>query len=170
MKTTVYLSLGSNLGNSLANLKEATELISSLPQVDSLEQSRIFRTSPLSPIPQEDFLNLVCRLHTTLTAEELLHKLQAIEHEGGKYPKAKEAPRPLDIDILFFGLEFHSRPTLEIPHPRFKKRLFVLIPLCDLTETISYPLDSTGEIETLFIPHYIESHPAYFKDQHVAVI
>ncbi len=158
---TVYLGLGSNMGDSLSLLTKALLEIGKLEGVFNLKSSRFFETSPVSAIPQKDFLNLVCQIETSLDAEKLFEKLQAIEEHLGKIPKAKNAPRPLDIDILFFGKEFHKSETLTIPHKGWKERLFVLIPLLDLREEITYPLDNS-HTETLNLREYIKN----FKNIH----
>ena len=135
----VYLSLGGNIGDRLAMLKKTFHLIAAIPSVTRLEVSPFYNTSPVSDIPQSDYLNAVCRFMTTLEANELLAHLQAIEKLQGKTLKPKNVPRIIDIDILFFGEELHDTPELEIPHPHWRKRLFVVAPLSDLTEKITVP-------------------------------
>jgi 2-amino-4-hydroxy-6-hydroxymethyldihydropteridine diphosphokinase len=90
----------------------------------------------MSPIPQPSFINAVCEIQSCLSPQELLYTLQNIEIFLGKTVKAKEASRLIDLDLLLFGNHFASTPTLELPHPRWKERLFVLIPLLDLTEQL----------------------------------
>lgn len=143
----VYLGLGGNIGDRLTSLKDALELIAAIPSVTQLEVSPFYETSPVSDIPQADYLNAVCRFKTTLEARDLLVVLQAIEKAGGKIPKPKNVPRVIDIDMLFFGQEFHQTPDLEIPHPRWQERLFVVAPLADLTTTITVP--HRGEYEEI---------------------
>jgi 2-amino-4-hydroxy-6-hydroxymethyldihydropteridine diphosphokinase len=154
----VYLSLGSNVGNSLKQIKTAFLEIANISHLYQLRTSRLYRTSPVSPIPQRDYINGVCRFQTTLSACDLFEELRKIEKKLGKENKAKEEPRSIDIDILFFGKEFIHENYLQIPHPRWKERLFVLIPLLDLTETITYPIGK-NEIETLSIKDYIQTFP-----------
>lgn len=132
----VYVALGGNIGDTQSILTQALQQISALPNVQHLECSRFYRTPPVSPIPQASYINAVCRFQTSLSAKELLHALQRIETALGKVPKAKEAPRCIDLDILFFGAELHRDAELVIPHPRWRERLFVLLPLLDLTTTI----------------------------------
>ncbi len=131
----VFLSLGGNVGDVTATMKRAEEEIRALP-VHDLRFSRLYRTSPVSDIPQADYINCACQFYTDLPATELLEKLQEIERKLGKVPKPKNAPRPIDIDILFYGNEIIHTATLDIPHPQWQERLFVLVPLSDLVDII----------------------------------
>lgn len=132
----IYVGLGSNLGDPLAMLAKALCSLESLPGNSGLTVSPIYLTSPVSDLPQPDFLNAVCRFKTTLAPHTLFAELQRIEKNLGQLPKPKNAPRLIDLDILFYGdLQIRS-PDLEIPHPRWRERLFVLRPLADLTEFV----------------------------------
>jgi 2-amino-4-hydroxy-6-hydroxymethyldihydropteridine diphosphokinase len=152
---TVYLGLGSNLGDSVRTVGQALEAIGGISGVRFLESSRLYATSPISPIPQADYINAVCRLQTTLDPEGLFSELCRIEQQLGKHPKDKNAPREIDIDILFFGTRFCRSELLEIPHPRWKQRLFVLAPLQELTQTITYPIDNQGTVEIVSLEELI---------------
>lgn len=145
----VFLSLGSNLGPRADTLHSALRAIEALPQVYDFKASSLHRTDPVSPLPQPDFLNAACRLRTHLTLEALYSFLLIIEEQLGKTPKPKEAPRPIDIDIVLFGTHFLETAELCIPHPRWRERLFVLMPLAELTDTILYPIDDAGETRIL---------------------
>ena len=153
----VYLSLGSNIGQSCALISAAFTSIAALPEVKLIKTSRLYCTTPVSPIPQRDFINAACTLHTTLSADALYDALHKIEVQLGKVHKHKNAPRAIDIDILFFGTRFYNTPKLCIPHPRWKERLFVLIPLLDLTEEIAFPTSGAGPIETLNLKEFLHS-------------
>lgn len=135
----VYLGLGGNIGDTSSIFNHTLSLISDLPGVKNLEASSFYKTAPVSDIPQPDYLNAVCRFKTRLNARQLLGLLQTIEKSQGKFPKPKNVPRIIDIDILFFGTESHASPDLEIPHPRWSERLFVVVPLLDLTSSIAIP-------------------------------
>lgn len=138
-ENVVYLGIGGNIGDTLSVLKHTLALISSLPGLKDFEVSSFYKTAPVSDIPQPDYLNAACRFKTELNARQLMGLLQAIEKSQGKFPKPKNVPRIVDIDILFFGIESHAAPDLEIPHPRWSERLFVVIPLLDLTSSIAIP-------------------------------
>lgn len=156
--TDVYIGLGGNIADSYSILKESLIRLQTLEGIDELRVSNFYITTPVSSIPQENYLNAVCYFKTTLAAPELLKKLQQIETALGKIPKPKDAPRPIDIDILLFGLEVHQTKELEIPHPHWMKRLFVLVPLSDLIEdlVIPDPLCSDGK-RIINIPHLVDS-------------
>ena len=94
---------------------------------------------PVSALPQADYINAVCCFKTCLPPLSLLYELQKIEKKLGKQPKSKQEPRVIDCDILFYGDEEVSLPELEIPHPRWRERLFVLQPLADLVDRLLIP-------------------------------
>lgn len=147
--SVVYLSLGSNIGESALILQKALKAISLLKGVSDLVISNFYQTAPVSPIAQRDFINAACRFHYTKEALELLKELQQIECSLGKIPKPKEAPRTIDIDILLFGHSFYDTLELRIPHPEWTRRSFVLLPLADLTDKITYPINAKGGLATL---------------------
>jgi 2-amino-4-hydroxy-6-hydroxymethyldihydropteridine diphosphokinase len=135
--TTAYLSLGGNIGDSFSLLNEALSYIANAPDMKLVKTSRFYKTSPVSPVPQSDYINAACVISTTLLPLDLLQRLQKIERDLGKIPKPKDAPRPIDIDIVFYGSMIYNDSQLTIPHPHWKERLFVLVPLADLTSTIT---------------------------------
>jgi 2-amino-4-hydroxy-6-hydroxymethyldihydropteridine diphosphokinase len=157
--TEVYIGLGGNMGDALLTLQKALSLISALDHVQMTGISRFYDTSPVSDIPQNNFVNAVCRCETTLSAFQLFKKLQEIETSLGKKAKAKNAPRPIDLDILFFGQEKHSTEFLEIPHPRWKERLFVLYPLTDLTSEIIFPESEGTGLQRVNLLEYLRTFP-----------
>jgi 2-amino-4-hydroxy-6-hydroxymethyldihydropteridine diphosphokinase len=132
----VYVGLGANLGDSLFNLQQAVNRIQDVPGIRRVKVSHFYQTNPWSGPHQPSFINAVCSFTTTDGPASLLHKMQAIEQALGKVPKPKDAPRPIDIDILFYGSSFYTDLNLEIPHPLWQQRLFVLIPLADLTAEV----------------------------------
>lgn len=146
----VYLGLGGNLGDRAAVLRQTLSLIAAIPQISNLEVSSFYETAPITDIPQPDYLNAVCRLRTNLHPMHLLSSLKVIETMQGKIPKPKNFPRIIDIDILFFGTEACSTHDCEIPHPRWRERLFVIAPLLEFTTTIVIPgKDQSKEIVDL---------------------
>lgn len=154
----VYLGLGGNIGNTASILQQALQLIKKNPAIYGLTPSRFYVTTPVSSMPQPMYLNAACRFHTTLTAQQLLCDLQQIELSLGKTPKDKQAPRIIDIDLLLFGLDSSSDERLTIPHPKWLERLFVLIPLMDLVQEISYPNPlNPDEILSVHLPSFIKT-------------
>jgi 2-amino-4-hydroxy-6-hydroxymethyldihydropteridine diphosphokinase len=159
MLTTVYVGLGSNLGDSKALLAQALQSISALPEVHDLASSRFYITTPVSAIAQNDYLNAVCRFTTSFSAKELLSRLQQIEIALGKTAAIeKNSPRYIDLDILLFGLETHHEKALEIPHPRWSQRLFVLIPLLDLATELQIPdPKSPSQVQYMNLHNYLQT-------------
>lgn len=151
--TEVYVGLGGNIGNPRHTLSEALKILQAHNAIYDLKTSRFYKTSPVSPLPQNHFVNGVCRFMTSLTPHTLLKVLQEIEQQLGKKPKLKEEPRAIDCDILLFGSQSISTPELVIPHPLWRERLFVIIPLYELTKTVNLPgrgvpLDLQAELQT----------------------
>jgi 2-amino-4-hydroxy-6-hydroxymethyldihydropteridine diphosphokinase len=156
----VFVGLGGNIGDSAQVLLQAVEMMDSHASFDSLRVSRFYRTLPVSTLPQADYINAVCCFKTFLPPLSLLFELQKIENKLGKLPKAKQEPRVIDCDILFYGDEVVSLPELEIPHPRWRERLFVLQPLADLVDRlqipgIAEPISLQSEIKS-FVNRYHE--------------
>lgn len=162
-KQRVFLALGANLGNSLNTIYQALEAIQALPSLDSFKHSQLYQTSPVSSIPQNDFINAVCSFETDLSPQILLKFLQEIESSLGKVKKVKDAPRMIDIDILFFGDEFLQESNLIIPHPHWQERLFVLQPLSDLVDFLKIP-HSKKETHLVSIDEIIQTFPNLNKE------
>lgn len=133
-----YLCLGSNLGKREENLRQALTLLSL--KVNLEEVSSLYETEPVDYKEQPLFLNLVCRITTNLSPEELLHLAKDIETKMGRVPSEQiNSPRPIDIDILFYDNKIIETPNLTIPHPRLKDRAFVLIPLNEIAPDLVHP-------------------------------
>lgn len=135
---TVYLGLGSNMGDRQDNLAQALALLSQKLKVGSV--SSLYDTAPVGNIHQPRFLNLVCQVATTLTPERLLALAKEIESKLGRAPNTSGAPRPIDIDILFYGDRVVETPELVVPHPRLTERAFVLIPLAEIAPDLVHPI------------------------------
>jgi len=139
---TVYLALGSNLGDRLAHLRQARELLSELAE-GPITSAPLYQTDPLDCPPHSPaYLNTVVSLRCALSPQELLEKTQAIEAKLGREAqetRALNAPRPIDIDLLLHGEEVLSSPELTLPHPRMHERRFVLTPLREIAPTLIPP-------------------------------
>lgn len=137
---SVFLSLGSNLGNRKNNIVLAYKTICSWDQVQDGRLSRLYQSSPVmktsDTVEQPDYINAVMQCTTSLTPEKLMEKCQRLEREFGEKPSQIDGPRYLDIDLLFFKKQVIQTETLTVPHPRWQQRLFVLFPLMDLTDII----------------------------------
>lgn len=141
---TVYLSLGSNMGDRDANLRQA---IAELPGVTKV--SPIYETEPADFIHQPWFLNCVVELETDLPPAELLRTTQAVEQKLGRSRIIPRGPRTLDIDILTYGEQRVKTPTLTIPHPRMTTRRFVLAPLMEIAPEFVHPVTGRTAVEML---------------------
>lgn len=128
---TVFLSLGSNQGDSLEYLLRGI-LALARKGVKIEKVSSIYKTEPIGNVEQEDFLNMVIKGTTDLEALELLQSCQEIEKSLGRVRTQYWGPRTLDIDILFIGEQKICSEELTIPHPRMKERAFVLVPLQEI--------------------------------------
>lgn len=134
--TTVYLSLGSNLGDRLNYLTSAIKCLSEEKNVTIKEISPVYETKPWGLKEQDDFYNLVLEITTTLSPHDLLTTCQQIEHQLGRVREVPFGPRTIDIDLLLYGDETLSSERLTIPHPLMCERDFVLVPLYDLAPQI----------------------------------
>ncbi len=128
---SVFIGLGANLGDRKATLRTA------LASIDQLPGTKVLRVSPLygsAPVDAggPDYLNAVAELATTQAPQALLQALQTIEKSAGRERPYRNAPRTLDLDILWFGGQVIDTPELTVPHPRMTERAFVLRPLADL--------------------------------------
>lgn len=124
MSVTVYIALGSNLGDKGAILQVAREGIARLPGTRIVAESSIEETEPVGPVRQPTFLNQMLAVQTTLAPEELLNELHAIERGCGRTRGERWGPRTLDLDIVRFGDKTVATPTLTIPHPEICNRDF----------------------------------------------
>jgi 2-amino-4-hydroxy-6-hydroxymethyldihydropteridine diphosphokinase len=136
----VFLGLGGNIGDPLETLAAAVFAIDDVEGVEVEEVSSVYRTPPWPPpddprsVPQDDYLNLVVRLRTTLEPEQLLAQTRAIERAFGRDRRrdVRWGPRTLDIDVLLFGDREIGLDELQVPHPRMTERAFVLVPLMEV--------------------------------------
>jgi 2-amino-4-hydroxy-6-hydroxymethyldihydropteridine diphosphokinase len=135
---TIYLALGSNIGDRFVNLQAA---IAALPDtVTVLAQSPVYETPPWGFIDQPAFLNMALKGETTLGPLELLKQLKILETRLGRLPAVRWGPRLIDIDILFYADLVLDIPGLVIPHPRLQDRAFVLVPLANLDPDLVHPV------------------------------
>ena len=133
----VYLALGSNLDDRLANLKQA---VASLPpQMEVKAKSRVYETPPWGYADQPMFLNQVIRTNTYLEFEPLFKHIKRLETALGRKPSFKNGPRLIDLDILFYDDMVLDTPSLVIPHPHVHERGFVLLPLNDIAPHLVHP-------------------------------
>ena len=135
---TVYLALGSNVGNRAANLKAAIAALP--PQMEVKAKSRVYETPPWGYTNQEKFLNQVVKARTYLEPELLLKHLKRLEVALGRVPTFQYGPRLIDIDILLYNDLVFDSADLKIPHPHMHERGFVLLPLMDIAPDLVHPV------------------------------
>ena len=136
MLPKIFVGLGGNVGEVAQTIQKALKAIEALPGVYDFHSSALYFTTPVEMLNDNCFTNAVCSFYTHLDALTLLEKLQQIERDLGKTPKARNESRAIDLDILFFGEELYQYSNLQVPHPRWRERLFVLVPLLELTKTV----------------------------------
>ena len=133
----VYLGLGTNLGDRIANLKAAVDALARVGEVDAL--SRVYETAPLYVTDQPPFLNMAVRARTDLAPHDLLARLKGMEDELGRVASVRYGPRLIDLDILLYGDAVVNSEVLVVPHPRLPERRFALAPLADVAATVVHP-------------------------------
>ena len=126
-----FIGIGANLGDSQAAVLQTIQDIGALPGTTLLCASSLYRTAPIDS-SGPDYINAVLEISTTLGAHALLKQLQAIENKAGRARPYRNAPRTLDLDILLYGDQSISTPSLVVPHPRMLARAFVLVPLAEI--------------------------------------
>lgn len=138
--TTVYLSLGSNVGDRCEFLRRALTKIEKHPRLEVRAVSSFYETEPLEYPNQEWFVNAVCEVQTDLDPMSLLDALQGIENELQRQRSIRWGPRTIDLDILYYGEELVAEPRLMIPHIRMHDRSFVLVPLAEIAADVCHPV------------------------------
>ncbi len=125
------VALGANLGDAVATVQQALRDVAGLPETQLLKASSLYRSAPYEA-QGPDFINAVALLQTQLSPLKLLHALQALELQSGRERHYKNAPRTLDLDLIFYGDVASDAPELTLPHPRWHERAFVLHPLAEV--------------------------------------
>jgi 2-amino-4-hydroxy-6-hydroxymethyldihydropteridine diphosphokinase len=135
------LGLGSNLGDPVAQVSRALDVIAREEGIELVAVSSLYRTAPVGDPDQEDFVNAVCVVNTTLSPDRLLATLKRLENEAGRQrdPRRPFGPRLLDLDLLLYGDSQREDAVLRIPHPRMHERRFVLEPLVEVDPLIRIP-------------------------------
>lgn len=138
MTHDIYIALGTNIGDRLANLIHA--LRSLPPHFERVRPSRVFETPPWGFTDQPAFLNIALHARTLLSPSESLARLKQLEVELGREPGFRWGPRLIDLDILFYDELVLDSPPLVIPHKRLHERAFVLVPLADIAPDLVHPV------------------------------
>ena len=135
-----YVALGSNLDDPQRQVVRAVEALRQMPGSRLVARSSLYRSSPLGPIEQPDFVNAVAGLLTSLEPRALLGELQSIESRLGRAPAVvRWGPRRIDLDLLLYGAARIDEPGLRVPHPGIAERAFVLEPLAEIAPDVEIP-------------------------------
>jgi len=144
--STAFLSIGSNLGNRIGNLKKALSLLSSHQSITVSNVSSVYETDPVGFAQQDDFLNLVCKIETDLSPIALLLYTQTIEQILFREKTIRFGPRTIDVDILTYDAIVMQTDELLLPHPRMSERAFVQIPLREILDGGTLKLDQDPSV------------------------
>lgn len=136
---TAHIGLGANLGDAEATLRRAVNALRALPHSHLTALSSLYRSTPLGPSGQDDYLNAVARLETNVAPHALLQALQDIESRHGRLRLERWGPRTLDLDLLLYGNDRITTPSLTIPHPEMPRRNFVVVPLLEVSPAACLP-------------------------------
>ncbi|WP_396266070.1 2-amino-4-hydroxy-6-hydroxymethyldihydropteridine diphosphokinase [Halobacillus salinarum] len=136
---TAYIALGSNISKREDFLKDAVRMLTEHESIANVHTSTIYETKPVGYTEQNDFLNMVVKVDTSLSAFALLDLCQGIEQELGRKRVVKWGPRTIDLDILLYNQENIKSEHLMIPHPSMHERAFVMVPLVDLSREVYIP-------------------------------
>jgi 2-amino-4-hydroxy-6-hydroxymethyldihydropteridine diphosphokinase len=145
--TLAYIGIGSNLDEPKSHVCLAFEDLAKIPGTTVVKRSSLYRSAPVGYADQPDFVNAVAQIETSLPASRLLAELKEIEARHGRHRSFKNAPRPLDLDILLYGELTMSLAHLTLPHPRMHERAFVLKPLMEISSAVVIP--GVGSVKDL---------------------
>ncbi|HHH44476.1 MAG TPA: 2-amino-4-hydroxy-6-hydroxymethyldihydropteridine diphosphokinase [Gammaproteobacteria bacterium] len=144
---TVFIGLGSNLDQPVSRVLRAIHALEGLPESSLRAQSSLYRSAPMGPQDQPDYVNAVVQLTTRLSPEDLLDQLQQVEDAHGRTRERHWGPRTLDLDILLYGEQVITSERLQVPHPGLAQRNFVLYPLAEIAGDL--PVPGLGRLQSL---------------------
>jgi len=140
LPVTVYIGIGANLDGPVQQVSRALDELAALPRTRLVKKSSLYRTPPMGPPDQPDYINAVAELDTWLTPLALLDELQRIEQLHRRVRGAQRwGPRTLDLDLLLYGAQKIEQPRLRVPHPGLAERAFVLLPLVEIAPALAVP-------------------------------
>lgn len=139
-RVVAYIGLGANLDDPIACVRSARQTLDRHPEIRMLASSRMYRSLPLGPAGQPDYINAVMAVETELAPLPLLHLLQSIERQHGRVRSGERwGPRTLDLDLLLYGEQRIDTEELRVPHPGIAEREFVLVPLAEIAPDLDIP-------------------------------
>jgi 2-amino-4-hydroxy-6-hydroxymethyldihydropteridine diphosphokinase len=134
-----YVGIGSNLAEPRQQVEDAIAALQAIPQTSLVARSSLYRSAPLGPVAQPDFMNAVAELATSLDAADLFRRLQEIEDRHGRVRGERWGPRVIDLDLLVYADTLIATPDLTVPHPGIAERNFVLLPLQEIAPDLIIP-------------------------------
>lgn len=138
--TVAYIGLGSNLNDPKQQILHALSSLRKIPDAEVVRVSSLYRSKPLGPEDQPDYVNAAAMLETSMSAFKLLTQLHQIEQDSGRIRDSQNwGPRIIDLDLLLFGDEKINEENLTVPHPEISNRNFVLYPLIEMTPDLTIP-------------------------------
>ncbi|HET7202678.1 MAG TPA: 2-amino-4-hydroxy-6-hydroxymethyldihydropteridine diphosphokinase [Steroidobacteraceae bacterium] len=147
-----YVALGSNLDDPRRQVERALDALAELPDTRLVVQSHLYRSRPMGPVAQPDFVNAVAGLLTRLDAVALLHELKSLESRLGRAaPVVRWGPRRIDLDLLVHGTTRMQQESIQVPHPGIAERAFVVVPLGDISPSLEVP--GVGRVSALLRRH-----------------
>lgn len=146
---TVFIGIGTNQGDKLANIRFALSEIDQLDSSSVEKISSIYETLPMGEVQQENFLNAVIKIKTILSIERLFLFLKSTEKKAGRIKRERWGPRELDLDILFYDDIIYNENELIIPHSGIIERDFVLVPLIEIEPNLIHPISKVALSEFL---------------------
>lgn len=150
MTVRAYIGIGSNLDDPAAHVRRALQDLDAVAESRCVARSSLYRSDPMGPPDQPDYINAVAALETALAPLALLDALQAIEHAHGRVREGERwGPRTLDLDLLLYGTQQIDEPRLKVPHPGLHERAFVLYPLAEIEPQLMVP--GQGTLEQLMV-------------------
>lgn len=156
-----FIGLGSNLDDPAGHICQALEALAELPDTRLAAHSSLYRSPPMGPPDQPDYINAVAELHTALAPEHLLDHLHAIEQQHGRERTEHWGPRTLDLDLLLYGDQKINTSRLTVPHAGMRERAFVLYPLQEIAPEVMLP----GSPEPVPLAQCIQQYQAAHPDE-----
>ncbi|MCL7486949.1 MAG: 2-amino-4-hydroxy-6-hydroxymethyldihydropteridine diphosphokinase [Desulfobulbaceae bacterium] len=159
---TAYIGIGSNLGDSLLIVQKAWAALGSMPGIRAGRLSHPYRTEPVDMVSDNWFINAAGELKTTLPPGDLLYSLHQVEAQFGRRRDSGGGgyrDRILDFDLLLYGREKVVKSDLHVPHPAMEKRLFVLLPLCEIAADVQHPVLGRSMAELLAVLQAEKENP-----------
>ena len=148
MNNIAYIALGSNIGERYTYLTEAIQFLNKNPYIQVDDISSVYETEPVGYTDQSCFLNLVIKISTNLSPQELLKVTHKVENDLGRKREIRWGPRTIDLDILLYNQENIEAENLIVPHPRMFERAFVIVPLLEINQDIKQNI-SRSQVEEM---------------------